>query len=144
MGSLKSATRSDDTIVVNELNFASESDDDDLVTTPSFYEVLEVPENAEEVEIDHAFARALQEPHSDPRVNAARKHAWEVLRDPVNRSFYDEYLAKIRAKAIIASAAKPFRGVGSMSTFTLGADLQNSTAEAPESSRNRRSIRKAS
>ena len=78
------------------------------------------------MEVDHAFARFLQEPGSDARLTSQRKHAWEVLRDPLNRSFYDEYLAKQRA-AEVRSHDNSFRkSVGSMSTFTLGSsvDLQ--------------------
>lgn len=103
---------------------------DELVRHPSFYEVLDVPNDAEEMEIDHAFARFLQEPGNDPRLMSQRKHAWEVLRDPINRSFYDEYLAKLLSTVRVLTRSGK-RGIGSMSTFTLGPDLQGIPGEAP-------------
>lgn len=128
---------------MNETQIDGSDSPDDPFRSPTFYELLDVPENAEEEEIDHAFARALQDPDPDCRMNSSRKHAWEVLRDSINRSFYDEYLAKIRSKALVTSTSKPNRGVGSMSTFTLGSDRQTGVPGAPGEAKGRRAIRDA-
>lgn len=101
---------------------------------PSFYEILDIPTDAGEMEVDHAFARFLQEPGSDARLTSQRKHAWEVLRDPLNRSFYDEYLAKQRADDVRSVETSFRRSVGSMSTFTLGSRV-DLTAAAPSKGR---------
>ena len=81
---------------MKETHFDVGDTPDELVRIPTFYEILEVAETADDFEIDHAFARFLQETEPEVRDTAARKHAWEVLRDPINRSFYDEHLAQIR------------------------------------------------
>ena len=111
---------------MNENEPESQASSPGVHRNPSFYEILDIPTDAGEMEVDHAFARFLQEPGSDARLTSQRKHAWEVLRDPLIRSFYDEYLAKQRA-AEVRSHDNSFRkSVGSMSTFTLGSsvDLQ--------------------
>ncbi len=93
-----------------------------IVRHLSFYEILDVPTNAEEIDIDHAFAKFLQESEGDSRLMSQRKHAWEVLRDPLNRSYYDEYLAKQRSAEVRSIDTPPRQALGSMSTFTLDAN----------------------
>jgi DnaJ-class molecular chaperone len=104
---------------VNESTFDVSESTDELLRTQTFYELLDIAESADDFEIDHAFARHLQDPEQDARTLSARKHAWEVLRNAVNRSFYDEHLAQLRARRQATASKVPPQGVGSMSTFTL-------------------------
>ena len=116
---------------MNENEPESDASSPGAVRNPSFYEILDIQTNAEEMEVDHAFARFLQEPGSDARLTSQRKHAWEVLRDPLNRSFYDEYLAKQRADDVRSVETSFRRSVGSMSTFTLAScDVVPATARS--------------
>ncbi len=108
---------------MDEARVEAIAEQDALLRPPTYYELLDVNEDSTETEIDHAFAKFLQAPSADLNLTAKRKHAWEVLRDQLNRSFYDEHLAKLRAQNRL-SAASTFiavAGVGSMSMFTMDA-----------------------
>jgi curved DNA-binding protein CbpA len=109
---------------------------DALLRPPTFYELLGLPEDVTEAQVDAAFADFLRSPEQDPKMMAKRKHAWEVLREPLNRSFYDEHLAKLRSQNRLGqpSYSDVGQGVGSMSMFTMSA----ANAEEPERSGRRR------
>ena len=112
---------------MNDTEFHANDSSPGLVRNLSFYEILDVPVDASEVDIDHAFATFLQEPEADSRLKSQRIHAWEVLRDPLNRSYYDEYLAKQRFAEVRSLDTSGRKGLGSMSTFTLGSSDSTTT-----------------
>jgi curved DNA-binding protein CbpA len=66
--------------------------------TQSYYEILGVPPTASEAEIRRAYARLVRQYHPDNNPGDPKavemtiliNEAWEVLRDPVRRSAYDE------------------------------------------------------
>ena len=119
---LKLTTLRVETWIMNDTGFLQVDVPRGMNKNLSFYEILDVPMDADEIDIDHAFAKFLQEPEVEGRLTSQRKHAWEVLRDPLNRSYYDEYLAKQRIAETRSLATSSRQALGSMSTFTLGSN----------------------
>lgn len=72
---------------------------------PSYYDVLNVPRNAQVGDIRHAYRRMAQRYHPDkspdnqyaPQVMAHLNKAYEVLSDPNTRQEHDRWLAQTEA-----------------------------------------------
>jgi curved DNA-binding protein CbpA len=93
--------------------------------TQSYYEILGVPPTASEAEIRRAYARLVRQYHPDNnpgdpeavRMTILINEAWEVLRDPVRRSAYDE--AFRRSQRVSTQAYDPVPSLEELFRYAL-------------------------
>jgi curved DNA-binding protein CbpA len=83
------------------------------VVKKTLYETLEIPSNASPTAIESAYRRLQQQCYERAKVDPTATDdlkvislAYDLIRDPVQRSMYDQRMAQINARAALLAAEK--------------------------------------